>query len=351
MRSKKLTYADLNVLLTHIVDRYVDFHIILNHAKLNKKDTLDKASKTNECFYDIWHEHGYNDKEIQDFNLINDTWDCLQSSFSYDRILDPDAFPEDKKSRYKESWYSLYEITENEHVNGCFSVLTNDFDHLNWIRMADIVSVPSVFEYLMSYKNYQKELTKLRSKFSRLGLSLENELDNEFIEAINSPDIKPVFYYPEKLHPWIRFMIPEVPGAQPNSFFAIGCHYNASPKDIQEAFADYPYQFEKYKNYHFLNENNFSDIPELEKVKHLMTKNTTENKCISKSTSIEITLISLLVWEQVNIDGIEINEAINSINKHELLASNLDGNKKTQIKNKVKWIEEQIGLWGNNLTM
>lgn len=37
------------------------------------------------------------DHELQEFNLIHDTWDCLQSNFSYDRILDPDAITDKDK--------------------------------------------------------------------------------------------------------------------------------------------------------------------------------------------------------------------------------------------------------------
>lgn len=47
-------------------------------------------------------------------------------------------------------------------------------------------------------------------------------------------------------------MIPDIDGANPpHSFLAIGCHYNADPTDIQEAFIEYPYQLEKFKNFTF----------------------------------------------------------------------------------------------------
>lgn len=347
MLSKKLRLTDYYNLLTHVADRFFDFYIIYNHARLNRKNSIEKIQTLNECLIDIWNCHGYDDNELQEFNLIHDTWDCLQRNFSYDRILDPEAIiDENKKAKYKESANSLYEITNNEYVIAAYNDSVAQFNYTHWIRIADIIKAPSVLNFFNSFIHHQNKLSEFKQLCLKSGYDWELKPISDFIENINKQDLSPLFFYPERLRPGINYMIPDIDGANPpHSFLAIGCHYNADPADIQEAFIEYPYQLEKFKKFHFLNKNCFSDMIELEKLKPLIEKKVTDNKYISKFNSIEISLMSLFVWEKVNLEGFETNRAINEIKELGLKVRNIDGNKKSHLKSKLGWVEEKIEVW------
>lgn len=345
MKSKKITLEEYQNLLTHTADRFVNFYIIFNHARLHRKRNIDNIFKLNNLFIQFWRKQGFESSEIDLFNLMPETWDIFQSDFSYNRILNPDALKEEQRKKLRHAEQLMYDLKENEYVIQFFNECVNGFEYRWWIRLADITNTPSVECYLKSFKKFQPLLGKHKNSFVSQGIAWETKPLSDFILKNKESDFTSLLFYPEKLWPGIFYIYPDIKELGPISSLAITCHYNADPRDIQEAFKDYPYQFEKFKNYYHLNHNNFSDEPALEKLKPLINKKTPENSYINKFNSIEITLISLWVWEKIHLEKADGNTTINDLVVAGLFDGELDGNKKTQIKSKIKWLEGKMDEW------
>lgn len=347
MSTKKITLQEYQNLLTHVADRFIDFYIIYNHARINKQDDINKIFKLNKIFIDFWYENGFTDDEFDEFHLISETWDTLQSNFSYNRILNPNNLPPDKKEKFYKSVCLLRDIKEDIHVINLFNDCIKDFDYRWWIRLADIINTPSIEHYLKSFKNLQPLLGKHKNKYVSQGDKWEDQPLSDFILRNKESDFTPLLFYPEKLWPGIFYLYPDIKELGSISSLAISCHYNADPRDIQEAFKDYPYQFEKFKNYYHLNHNQFTDEPKLEKLKPLISKKTPDNTYIKKFNSIEIALTSLWVLERTHLEEADKNTTINNLVVTGLFDGELDGNKKTQIKSKIRWLEGKMSEWDN----
>lgn len=348
MKSNKITLEEYQNLLTHTADRFVNFFIIYNHARLNRKNNIDRIFELNKMFINFWHKHGFEDNEFDLFNLMPETWDTLQSNFSYNRILNPDLLNKEQRKKFNSSVYLLSSLKNDENIIELFNESINEFHYRWWIRLADITNTPSVCCWLKSFKNLQPLLGRYKNEFVSQGKAWEIQPLNEFILKNKKSDFTSLLFYPEKLWPGIFYIYPDIKDLGPTSSLAISCHYNSDPRDIQEAFNDYPYQFEKFKNYHHLNHNNFTDEPALEKLRPLISKKTTENNYIKKYNSIEIILTALWVWEKVHLEKADENTTINNLAIAGLFDGELNGNKKTQIKSKVEWLESKMNEWDHH---
>ena len=116
MKSKKITLEEYQNLLTHTADRFVNFYIIFNHARLHRKSNIDNIFKLNNLFIQFWRKQGFESSEIDLFNLMPETWDILQSDFSYNRILNPDTLSKKQREKLKHAEQLLYDLKENEDV-------------------------------------------------------------------------------------------------------------------------------------------------------------------------------------------------------------------------------------------
>lgn len=294
----RITFGDFKTLQAHVVDRFVDFYIFYNHARLNKAHAIQSLQEINKEIISIFHLGEFSDDDIKKLKVSSEFWDSVQSNFSYDRILNPSLLTEEEKLKQQKLILFIKDLKSNPELITTINHIINGFLHLNWIRIADIVNVISPRDFLvkiMASKNY------LRSK-RRAGMN-DGDYLIEMSSDTNSPQLTPIIdvlsFYPEKLKPGISYAFPINEELPHNSTLAIACHFNADKNDIQEAFEEYNYQFEKFRNYYHMDQNDFIEPVEIEKLRPLIQRSLNENKHLQRTNNIEEPVLALICWEEI----------------------------------------------------
>ncbi|MGY3855183.1 hypothetical protein ACW5W8_20550 [Aeromonas aquatilis] len=335
----RILFNQLDTLLAHVSERFIEFHIVYNHAKIHHQREIDELVKINKEIISALYGINFSDEDIKKLKATSEFWDSVQSNFSYDRTLNSELLSKDEQEKHTQLIPFIVNYKSNpEFINKINGILAN-FPHRFWLRIADIVSVVTPEHFL--------EKVNALNEFQRIQRSIRTDYDTQSISVAfdkSNTELAPVSdalsFYPEKIRPGIFYIYPENDEIKHFSNLAITCHYGANKDDIQEVLEGYEYQFEKFRNYYHMNSNDFVESPEIEKLRPLLTRSLNKNKHIKRTTSIEDHILALICWENINLNGIETKKAISS-----LLPKGYDSNDFASLKEKLKHISKAMVAW------
>lgn len=335
----RITHADFNTLLAHTTEQIIEFYVIYNHARLNKPHEINSLKEINNEIISMLHDAKVNDENIVKLKVTSEFWDSVQCNFSYDRALSLALLSEEEKTIYESLTLFIKDLKSNPEFITTINHLNSDFFHLNWLRIADIINAVTPQDFLKNIRNAQKHLQNKR----RVGSHDDNRPIRTSFEANTAqptPLSNALSFYPEKLKPGIFYVYPQIDDNSPVSSLAISCHFNAKKEDIQEAFDEYEYQFEKFRNYYHMDSNDFIEAPEIEKLRPLLKRNLNKNKYVKRTVNIEQPILALICWEKIHLHGIETNKAISST-----LPEDYTSNDFNSLKHKLLLISTAIDEW------
>lgn len=335
----RITHADFNTLLAHATEQFINFYVIYNHARLNKPHEINSLKEINNEIISMLHDAEINDEHIVKLKITSEFWDSVQCNFSYDRVLSLALLSEEEKTIYKNLVLFIKDLKSNPEFITTINYLNSDFFHLNWLRIADIINAVTPQDFLKNIRDAKKYQLSKR----RVGSHDDNQPIRTSLEANTAqptPLSHALSFYPEKLKPGIFYVYPQIDDNSPISSLAISCHFNAKKEDIHEAFDEYEYQFEKFKNYYHINSNDFIEAPEIEKLRPLLKRNLNKNKHVKRKGNIEEHILALICWEKIHLDGSGTNEAISSV-----LPKGYSKNKFASLKNRLALISTAIDEW------
>ncbi|HHQ4530562.1 TPA: hypothetical protein ACSP1Y_004385 [Aeromonas hydrophila] len=337
-----ITIKDYDALLTHVADRFVEFYVIYNLARLHQPNKVAALTDFSFMLKSIFNDLHYSNDEIVRLKVINETLDSFQLNFSYDRILNPSLLTKSDRIKHDTLAGIISGLKKDLIITNEFEYIRKDFYYLYWLRTADIVNAlsPSVFlEKLARAKIYLNKIKKhTHSNYEDLPIDTTFDFTGE--NADLSPLCDVLTFYPEKLKNGIFYIYPQINELPYNATLAITCHFNADKHDITEALEDYPYQFEKFKNYYHLEHSDFTAPVEIEKLRPLLQKNKNNNRYIKQLNSIEKSILALIYWEKVHLEHMSEKDALTSI-----IPSGCDSNYKTEVKRKIQELSIAINKW------
>ncbi|MDR7021048.1 hypothetical protein [Aeromonas salmonicida] len=337
-----ITIKDYDALLTHVADRFVEFYVIYNLARLHEPNKVAALRDFDSILKTIFNDLHYSDDEMVRLKIINETLDSFQLNFSYDRILNPSLLTKSDKTKHDALASIISGLKKDHIIKNEFEYIRKDFHYLLWLRAADIVNAlsPSAFlEKIARAKTYLNEIKK-RAHLNYEDLPIDTTLNFTGKDAELSPLCDVLTFYPEKLRNGIFYIYPQINELPYNATLAITCHFNADKHDITEALEDYPYQFEKFKNYYHLERSDFTAPVEIEKLRPLLQKNKNSNRYIKQLNSIEKSIRALIYWEKVHLEHMSEKDALNAT-----IPSGCDSNYKTDVKRKIQELSAAINKW------
>ena len=302
---KYVTLADYDTLLTHVADRIVDFYVILNAAKKHSSKNINRLKSLHITFSNKVKSIGLNDCDMVELHAGAEIWDCFQTNFSFNRKSIKKSDSKDQAEKYNALWELIHSMTKDQALIQKYNNAVDDFEYTLWIRIADIIEAPSIREILNTLDSAKNERIKIkkenRSTWLNMRIHTCQDMSKSDTTTCNN-QIKALSFYPERLRPGIHYIYPKLDGIT-NPTLGLSIHCGASQEDIQETFAEFPYHFARYKNQSLYDEDNFVEVPEIEKIKPLLEKNMKHNKYITQANSIEKTLVALLIWEEIELRG------------------------------------------------
>lgn len=337
-----ITIKDYDALLTHVADRFVEFYVIYNLARLHQPNKITELKDFSFMLKSIFNDLYYSDDEIVRLKAINETLDSFQLNFSYDRILNPSLLTKSDRIKHDALASIISGLKKDHIITNEFEYIRKDFRYLYWLRTADIVNAlsPSAFlEKITRAKIYLNKIKKhTHSNYEDLPIDTMFDFTGE--NADLSPLCDALTFYPEKLKNGIFYIYPQIKELPYNATLAITCHFNADKHDIAEALADYPYQFEKFKNYYHLEHSDFTAPVEIEKLRPLLQKNKNNNRYIKQLNSIEKSILALIYWEKVHLEHMSEKDSLAAT-----IPSGCDSNYKTEVKRKIQELTIAINKW------
>lgn len=335
----RILFNQLDTLLAHVTERFIEFHIIYNHAKRRHQREIDELVNINKEIINALYGINFSDEDIKKLKATSEFWDSVQSNFSYDRNLNPELLSKDEQEKHKQLIPFIVNYKSNpEFINKINRVLAN-FPHRFWLRIADIVNVVTP-DHLLGKVNalndFQRIQRSIRTDYETQSISVAFDKSNTELAPVSDA----LSFYPEKIRLGIFYIYPENDELPHLSTLAITCHYGANKDDIQEALDEYEYQFEKFRNYYHMNSNDFVEAPELEKLRPLLKRNFNKNKYVKRTVNIEQPILALICWEKIHLHGIETNKAISSA-----LPEGYTSNDFTSLKHKLLLISTAIDEW------
>lgn len=335
----RILFNQLDTLFAHVSERFLEFHIIYNHAKIHHQHEIDELLKLNAEIVSALYDINFSDGDIKKLKATSEFWDSVQSNFSYDRTLNPELLSKDEREKHNQLIPFIVNYKSNpDFINKINGILDN-FPHHFWLRIADIVNVVTPAHFLKrvnalnAFQVYQRSI---RTDYETQSISVAFDKNNTELAPVSDA----FSFYPEKIRPGIFYIYPENDELTHASTLAITCHYGADKEDIQEALEEYEYQFEKFRNYYHMNSNDFVESPEIEKLRPLLTRSLNKNKHVKRTTSIADHILALICWENINLNGIETKKAISS-----LLPKGYDSNDFSSLKEKLKHISKAMVAW------
>ena len=302
---KYVTLADYDTLLTHVADRIVDFYIILNAAKKHSSKNIGRLKRLHITFSNKVKSIGLNDCDMVELHAGAEIWDSFQTNFSFNRKSIKKSDSKDQTEKYNALWELIHSMTKDQALIQRYNNAIDDFKYILWIRIVDIIEAPSIREILNtlnSAKNERNQIKKEnRTTWQNMRIHTSQDMSKSDTTTCNN-QIKALSFYPERLRPGIHYIYPKLDGIT-NPTLGLSIHCGASQEDIQETFAEFPYHFARYKNQSLYDEDNFVEVPEIEKIKPLLEKKVKYNKYIKQANSIEKTLVALLIWEEIELRG------------------------------------------------
>ncbi|MGU5760182.1 hypothetical protein [Aeromonas hydrophila] len=337
-----ITIKDYDALLTHVADRFVEFYVIYNLARLHQANKVAELNNFHLFLKAIFNDLHYSNEEIIRLKVINETLDSFQLNFSYDRILNPSLLTKSDKTKHDALAGFISGLKKDHIITDEFEHIRKDFYYLYWLRAADIVNAlsPNAFlEKVARAKRYLNQIKKhTYSNYEDLPIDTTFNFTSDDTEL--SPLCDALTFYPEKLKNGIFYIYPQINELPYNATLSITCHFNADKQDIAEALEDYPYQFEKFKNYYHLEHSDFTAPVEIEKLRPLLQKNKNKNQYIKQLNSIEKSIRALMYWEKVHLEHMSEKDALNAT-----IPSGCDSNYKTDIKRKIQELSAAINKW------
>lgn len=302
---KYVTLADYDTLLTHVADRIVDFYIILNAAKKHSSKNIERLKRLHITFSNKVKSIGLNDCDMVELHAGAEIWDSFQTNFSFNRKSIKKSDSKDQAEKYNALWELIHSMTKDQALIQKYNNAVDDFEYKLWIRIADIIEAPSIREILNTLDSAKNERIKIKKENRSTWLKMRIHTCQDMFKSDTTTcnnQIKALSFYPERLRPGIHYIYPKLDGIT-NPTLGLSIHCGASQEDIQETFAEFPYHFARYKNQARYGEDNFVEVPEIEKIKPLLEKPVNQNKYIKQVNSIEKTLVALLIWEEIELRG------------------------------------------------
>lgn len=349
---KYVTLADYDTLLTHVADRIVDFYVILNAAKKHSMKNINRLKRLHITFSNKVKSIGLNDYDMVELHSSAEIWDCFQTNYSFNRKSIKKSDSKDQAEKYNALWELIHSMTKDQALIQKYNNAVDDFEYKLWIRIADIIEAPSIREILNTLDSAKNERIKIkkenRSTWLKMRIHTCQDMSKSDTTTCNN-QIKALSFYPERLRPGIHYIYPKLDGIT-NPTLGLSIHCGASQEDIQETFAEFPYHFARYKNQARYGEDNFVEVPEIEKIKPLLEKSMKQNKYIKQVNSIEKTLVALLIWEEIELRGCkDFNTAFSICTPPTWIDDSQTkehvDNLKKQLCRKLKYLSGKINDW------
>ena len=325
--------------MINILDRVVDFYIILYSSFMGEKISLELLKNIGvETEGYLIKEEGFSREAIKKHNMIDEILDILQFDFSFDRHLHNNFItPEYKNERGEYALFSqiLFELkhcisveeflSEIPHDNqfsengfgnynidspeNRFKILKYKFPCLHLIRLADIVRAPNVSDLI-------PKLTKILSMLNNRSTYEESSISNADGKVNElAPIISLLEFYPERKYWGVNYIFPRHVDDDSFNDIAISLCYDVSDSDRQDALDDLIYQHEKFKIYYHEKNSVFSDDIVAHRIKPFLCKRTRDNSHIKQINSIIPTFEALAAWIEVKLNGKRKYNAIDDIIK------------------------------------
>ncbi len=335
----KITDATYQRLMINILDRVVDFYIILYSSFIDEKASLELLKEigvATERY--LIEEERFSKDVIEKHNMIDEILDILQFDFSFNRHLH-NNFSErgckNEQGEYVSFSDILFELKHNISVeeflnevphdnqlseNGfgnyniqapdnIFKILKFKFPCLHLIRLADVVRAPNVSDLI-------PRLTKILSM--RNNRSTHKESSNNNVDS-NTDELAPITsmleFYPERKYWGVDYIFPRHVDDDSFNDIAISFCYDVSDSDRQDALDDFIYQHEKFKIYYHERKGEFSGSIENHRIKPLLCKPTRDNSHIKQINSVIPTFEALAAWVEVKMNGKKKYSAIDDVIK------------------------------------
>lgn len=338
-KSKRITDVEYQRLVINILDRVVDFYIILYSSFMGEKISLDLLKNIGVATEEyLIKEEGFSRETIKKHNMIDEILDILQFDFSFDRHLHNNFItPEYENERGEYVLFSeilfelkhcisveefLSEIPHNNQFseNGFgnynidspdnrFKILKYKFPCLHLIRLADIVRAPNVSDLIPKLTKILSMLNN-RSTYEESSISNADGKPNEL-----APIISLLEFYPERKYWGVNYIFPRHVDDDSFNDIAISLCHDVSDSDRQDALDDLIYQHEKFKIYYHEENSVFSDDLVAHRIKPFLCKRTRDNSHIKQINSIIPTFEALAAWVEVKLNGKRKYNAIDDIIK------------------------------------
>ncbi|WP_223917020.1 hypothetical protein [Aeromonas caviae] len=338
-KSKRITDVEYQRLVINILDRVVDFYIILYSSFMGEKISLERLKSVEMATEEyLIKEEGFSKESIKEHNMIDEILDILQFDFSFDRHLHNNFIPPEYKNERGD--YVLFSkilfelkhcisveefVSEAPHDNQLsengfgnnninspdnrFKMWKYEFPCLHLIRLADVVRAPNVSDLI-------PKITKILSMRNNRSTHKESPINNAEGKADElAPIISMLEFYPERKYWGVDYIFPRHVDDDSFNDIAISFCYDVSDSDRQDALDDFIYQHEKFKIYYHERRGAFSDDIETHRIKPLLCKPSRANSHIKQINSVIPTFEALAAWVEVKMNGKKKYNAIDDIIK------------------------------------
>ena len=315
-------------ILINVLDRLMDFYIILYAARKNNNEMLPTLIGFRNNTKDFLIKAGFTAQVLIDLNAVDECLDILQVNYSYCRVnpqqfikanpVNHSVYQELSKAIYEINSGNYVELTENGFiihdgtieeqsiVKNLMASLRKDYPCLHLLRMVDVVNAPSLENIIPLIDCAIQSYRKLN------GIAQNNFSDNENgivdMAMKNMTDL--VSFYPERLYPGLRYVFPQYSGPQDYNSLALSFSHTTSAIDMQGALNDINFQFEKFKIYYHNYDTTFVDDMNLERLRPFVSKPVRDNEYIKQLNSIEGTFHALFAWKECILNKSPQTDAI-----------------------------------------
>lgn len=326
--AKSINSSQYHHILTNVLDRLMDFYILLYSSMKINSDTLKQLIDFRDNTESYLISLGIHKKHLVDLNAVNECMDILQVNYSYCRkisqksiLANPDSY-----AAYQELSKVIYEISSGNHVEitnsgpiihsgkpeeqtvvrNYMNTLKNKCPCLHLLRIADIVNAPKLGDIIPVIECAIQSYRKLNSVVN----DILNDEEKMIVDTAVNHLKKLTVFYPERLYPGFSYVFPQYDGPRDYNNLALSFSHEISRVDMQGALSDIAFQFEKFKAYYHHHDSDITDEFNLDRFTPLVAKPIRDNEYIKQFNSIEGTFHALFAWKESYLGPLSQKDAI-----------------------------------------